>query len=217
MAQIVNSSLQNSDLNWRKRENRPFRYDLNQIPLNYTMKSESECCSVVSNSLQPSGLHSPWNSPGQNIGVGSLSPLQGELYSVSDKEIQEIRPDRQSAWKSMDRDLYHGTGDRDQDHPQEEMQKCKMVVWGGLTNSWEKKRSERQRKKGKIYPSESRVQRIARREKKAFLSDQWKETEENNTMGKTKDPFKKIRDTKGIFHAKMGTIKNRNSIDLTEA
>ena len=60
-------------------------------------------------------------------------------------------------------------------------------------------------------------QRIARRVKKAFLSDQCKETEENNRMGKTRDLFKKIRDTKGTFHAKMGTIKDRNGMDLTEA
>ena len=60
-------------------------------------------------------------------------------------------------------------------------------------------------------------QRIARRDKKAFLSDQCKEIEENNRMGKTKDLFKKIRDTKGAFHTKMDTIKNRNGMDLTEA
>ena len=60
-------------------------------------------------------------------------------------------------------------------------------------------------------------QRIARRDRKAFLSDQCKETEENNSMRKTRDLFKKIRDTKGTFHAKMGTIKNRNGRDLTEA
>ena len=60
-------------------------------------------------------------------------------------------------------------------------------------------------------------QRIARRDKKAFLSDQYKEIEENNRMGKTRDTFKKIRDIKGTFHAKMGTIKDRNSMDLTEA
>ena len=59
-------------------------------------------------------------------------------------------------------------------------------------------------------------QRIARRDKKAFLSDQYKETEENNRMGKTRDLFNKIRDTKGTFHAKMGSIKDRNSMDLTE-
>ena len=60
-------------------------------------------------------------------------------------------------------------------------------------------------------------QKIARRVKKAFLSDQCKEIEENNRMGKTSDLFKKIRDTKGTFHAKMGTIKDRNEMDLTEA
>ena len=60
-------------------------------------------------------------------------------------------------------------------------------------------------------------QRIAGRDKKAFFSDQCKETEANNRMGKTRDLFKKIRDTKGTFHAKMGSIKDRNCIDLTEA
>ena len=60
-------------------------------------------------------------------------------------------------------------------------------------------------------------QRIARRDKKAFLRDQCKEIEENNRMEKPRDLFKKIRDTKGTFHAKMGTIKNRNGMDLTEA
>ena len=59
-------------------------------------------------------------------------------------------------------------------------------------------------------------QRIARRDKKAFLSDQRKETEENNRMGKTRDLFKKIRDAKGTFHAKTGLIKDRNGMDLTE-
>ena len=60
-------------------------------------------------------------------------------------------------------------------------------------------------------------QRTAKRDKKAFLSDQCKEIEENNRMGKTRDLFKKIRDTKGTFHAKMGSIKDRNGMDLTEA
>ena len=60
-------------------------------------------------------------------------------------------------------------------------------------------------------------QRVTRRDKKAFLRDQCKEIEENNRTGKTRDLFKKIRDTKGTFHAKMGTIKDRNSMDLTEA
>ena len=63
----------------------------------------------------------------------------------------------------------------------------------------------------------AKFQRIARREKKAFLMDQYKETEENNRIGKTRDLFKKIIDTKGTFHAKMSTIKDRNGMDLTEA
>ena len=95
------------------------------------------------------------------------------------------------------------------------MPKSKMAVWGGLTNSCEKKRSEKQRRKGKIQASE--CQRIARRDKKAFHSDQCKEIEENNRMGKTRDLVKKIRDTKGTFHAKMGSTKDRNGMDLTEA
>ena len=64
---------------------------------------------------------------------------------------------------------------------------------------------------------DAEFQRIARRDKKAFLSDQYKETEENNRMGKTRDLFKKIRNTKGTFHAKMSTIKARDGMDLTEA
>ena len=92
-----------------------------------------------------------------------------------------------------------------------------MAVWGGLTNSCEKKRSQKQRRKGKYTCLNVEFQRIARRDKTAFLSDQCKEIEENSTMGKTRDLFKKIRDTKRTFHAKRGSIKNRNGMDLTEA
>ena len=96
---------------------------------------------------------------------------------------------------------------RDQDHPHgKEMQKSKMAVLGGLTNSCEKKRSKKQRRKGKILHLNAEFQRIAKRNKKAFLSNQCKEIEENNRMGKTGDLFKKIRDTKGTSHAKMSTI-----------
>ena len=91
-----------------------------------------------------------------------------------------------------------------------------MAVWGGLTNSCEKKRSKKQRRKGKIFPFEQ-LQRIARRGRKAFLSDQCKEIEENNRMRKTRELFGKIRNTKGTLHAKMGTIKYKNGMDLTEA
>ena len=68
-----------------------------------------------------------------------------------------------------------------------------------------------------ILAQDADFQRIARRDKKAFFNDQCKETEENNRMGKTRDLFKKIRDTKGTFHPKMGTIKDRNGMNLTEA
>ena len=91
-----------------------------------------------------------------------------------------------------------------------------MTVLEGLTNSCEKKTSQKQRRKGKIYPFECRVPKNSR-DKKALLSDQCKEIEENNRMGKTRDLFKRIGDTKGTFHAKMGSIKDRNGKDLTEA
>ena len=71
--------------------------------------------------------------------------------------------------------------------------------------------------KGKYKHLNAEVQRMARRDKKAFFSDQCKEIEEKNRMGKTRDLFKKIRDTKGTFHAKMGSIKDRDGMDLTEA
>ena len=86
-----------------------------------------------------------------------------------------------------------------------------MVVLGGLIN---KKRNEKHRRKGRYIHLNAEFQRIARRDKKTFFSDQCKEIEENNRMGKTRDLFKKIRDTKGTFHAKMGSIKDRNGTDL---
>ena len=81
------------------------------------------------------------------------------------------------------------------------------------------KRREAKRKgeKERYTPLNAEFQRIARRDKKAFLSDQCKEIQENNRMGKTRDLFKKIRDTKRIFYAKKGSIKYRNGMDLTEA
>ena len=91
-----------------------------------------------------------------------------------------------------------------------------MAAWGGLTYSCEKKRGKKQRRKGYKHLN-AEFQRIARRNKKAFLIDQCKEIEENNRMGKTRDLFKKIRDTKGTFHANMSSIKDRNGMDLTEA
>ena len=91
-----------------------------------------------------------------------------------------------------------------------------MAVRGGLTNSCEKKKSKKQRQKERYTHLNTEFQRRARREKKAFLSDDCKEIEENNRMGRTRDLFKKIRNTKGTFHAKIGSIKDRNGRDLTE-
>ena len=81
----------------------------------------------------------------------------------------------------------------------------------------EKREAKGKEEKERYTHLNAEFQRIARRDKKAFLSDQCKEIEGNNRMGKTRDLFKKIRDTKGIFHAKTGTIKDRNGMDLTEA
>ena len=81
----------------------------------------------------------------------------------------------------------------------------------------EKREAKGKGEKERYTHLNAEFQRIARRDKKAFLSDQCKEIEENNRMGKTRDLFKKVRDTKGKFHAKMGTIKDRNCMDLTEA
>ena len=114
----------------------------------------------------------------------------------------------------MDGGPWHCTGGRDQDHPQgKEMKNGKMVVWGGLTNSCEKKKIKRQRRKERYTHLNAEYQSIARRDKKVFLSDQCKEIQENR-MGKTRDLFKKIRDTKGTFHGKMGSIKDRNGMDF---
>ena len=91
-----------------------------------------------------------------------------------------------------------------------------MDVWGGLTNSCERREAKSKGEKERYKHLNAEFQRIARRDKKAFFSNQCKEIEENNRMGKTRDLFKKNRDTKGTFHAKMGSIKDRNGMDLTE-
>ena len=98
--------------------------------------------------------------------------------------------------------------------------KCKKAKW--LSEETLEIAQKRREVKGKGEKERythlnAEFQRIARRDKKAFLSDQCKETEENNRMGKARDLFKKIRDTKGTFHAKMGSIKDRNGRDITEA
>ena len=98
--------------------------------------------------------------------------------------------------------------------------KCKKAKWlsGEALQIAVKRREEKSKGEKERYKHlNAEFQRIARRDKKAFLRDKCKETEENNRMGKSRDLFKKIRDTKGTFHAKMGSIKDRNGMDLTEA
>ena len=92
-----------------------------------------------------------------------------------------------------------------------------MTVRGRLTNSCERREAKSKGEKERYKHLNAEFQRIARRDNKTFLSNQCKEIEENNRMGKTRDLFNKIRDTKETFHANMGTIKDRNGMDLTEA
>jgi len=98
--------------------------------------------------------------------------------------------------------------------------KCKKVKWlseEALQTAEKRREAKGKREKERYTHLNAEFQRIAKRVKKAFLSDQCKEIEENNRMGKIRDFFKKIRDIKGTFHAKMGTIKDRNGMNLTEA
>ena len=98
--------------------------------------------------------------------------------------------------------------------------KCKKAKWlseEALQISMKRREVKSKGEKERYSHLNVEFQRIARRDKKAFLSDQCKEIEENNRMGRTRDLFKKIRDTKGTLHAKMGSIKDRNGMDLTEA
>ena len=98
--------------------------------------------------------------------------------------------------------------------------KCKKAKWLSeeVLQIAEKRREAKSKGEKERYTHlNAEFQKIERRDKKAFLSDQCKEIEENYIMGKTRDLFKKIRDTKGTFHAKMGTMKDRNGMDLTEA
>ena len=97
------------------------------------------------------------------------------------------------------------------------MQKGKTVIRGDLRNNRKRREAKGKGENERYTQLNAEFQRIARRDRKAFLSDQCKEIEENIRMGKTRDLFKKIRDTKGTFHAKMGSIKDRNGMDLTEA
>ena len=113
--------------------------------------------------------------------------------------------------------LWHCEGDRDQDHPQEKCKKAKWVSEEALHIAEKRREAKGKGEKERYTYLNAEFQRKARRDKKAFFGDQCKEIEESNRMWKTRDLFKKNRDTKGTFHTKMGTIKDRNGMDQTEA
>ena len=153
---------------------RPFRYDQNQIPYDYTVE--------VRNRFK---------------GLDLIDRVPDELWNEVHNIVQE------TGIKTM---------------PMEK--KCKKAKWlSGEALQIAVKRREAKGKgtKEKYKHLNAEFQRIARRDKKAFLSDQCKEIEENNRLGKSRDLLKKIRDSKGIFNAKMGSIKDRNGMDVTKA
>ena len=153
---------------------RPSRYNISQIPYDYTVE--------VTKNFK---------------GLDLIDRVPEELWTEVRKTVQE------AVTKTI---------------PKEK--KCKKAKW--LSNEALQIAEKRREAKGKgeegsYKQLNAEFQRIARRDKKAYLNEQCKEIEENNRMGKTRDLLKKIRDIKEIFHAKMGTIKDRNGIDLTEA
>ena len=153
---------------------RPFRYDLNKIPYDYTVE--------VRNRFK---------------GLDLIDRVPEELWN-------EVR------------DIVQETGIKT--IPMEK--KCKKAKWlsgEALQIAVKRREAKRKGEKERYKHLNAEFQRIARRDKKAFFSNQYKEIEEKNRMGKARDLLKKIRDIKGTFHAKMGSIKDRNGMDLTEA
>ena len=153
---------------------RPFRYDLNQIPYDYTVK--------VRNRFK---------------GLDLIDRVPDELWTEVRDVVQE------TGIKTI---------------PTEK--KCKKAKWvsgEALQIAVKRREAKSKGEKERYKHLNAEFQRIARRDKKAFFSDQCKEIEEKNRMGKTRDLFKKIRDTKGTLHARMGSIKDRNCRDLSEA
>ena len=153
---------------------RPFRYDLNQIPYDYTVE--------VRNRFK--GL------------------------DLIDREPDEL-------WTEV-RDIVQETGIKT-NPKKKKYKKAKWLSEEALQISVKRREAKSKGGKERYSHLNAEFQRIARRDKRAFLSNQCKEIEENNRMGNTRDLFKKIRDTKGTFHAKMDSRKERNGMDLTEA
>ena len=174
VAQIMNSLLPNSDLKKVGKTTRPFRYNLNQIPYDYTVE--------VRNRFK---------------GLDLIDRVPDELWTEVLDIVQE------TGIKTILK-----------------KKKCKKAKWlseEALKIAVKRREAKCKEEKERYTHLNAEFQTIARRDKKAFLSNQCKEIEENNRMGKTRDLFKKIRDIKGILHARMGTVKGRNGRDLTEA
>ena len=153
---------------------RPFRYDLNQVPYDYTVE--------VTNRFK--GLDLIYRVP---------EDLWMEVCDIVQEAVIKTIPQKNKC------------------------KKAKQLSEEALQIAMKRREAKGKGEKERYTHLNAELQRIARRDKKAFLSDQCKEIEENNRMRKTRDLFKKIRDTKGTFHAKMGSIKDRNGMDLTEA
>ena len=151
---------------------RPFRYDLNQIPYDYTVE--------VRNRFK---------------GLDLIECLMN--YGMRFVTLYRRQGSRPSPWKRN--------------------AKSKWLSGKALQIAVKRREVKSKGEKEGYKHLNAEFQRIARRDKKAFLCDQCKEIEENNRMGKTRDLFKKIKDTRGTFHAKMGSIKDRNCMGLTEA
>ena len=152
---------------------RPFRYDLNQIPYDYTLE--------VRNRFKGLDL------------IQCLMNYGWRFVTLYRRHISRPSPRKTKA------------------------KKAKWLSEEVLQIAVKRREVKSKGEKERYKHLNEELQRISRRDKKAFLSDQCKEIEENNRMGKTRHLFKKIRDTKGTFHAKMGTLKVRNGMDLTEA
>ena len=150
---------------------RPFRYDRNQIPYDYTVEVRKRF-----------------------KGLDLIDRVPDELWMEVPDIVQE------TGIKTI---------------PKEK--KCKKARWEALQIAVKRREVKSKGEKERYTHLNAEFQRIARRDKKAFLSDECKEIEESNRVRKTKDLFKKIRDNKGTFHVNMGTVKDRNSMDLTEA
>ena len=153
---------------------RPFMYDINQIPYDYTVE--------VRNRFK---------------GLDLIESLTEELWTEVRDIVQEM------GIKSIPK--------------KKKCKKAKCLSEEALQIAVKRREAKSKGEKERYSHLNAEFQRLARRDKKAFLSDQCKGIKENNRMGKTRDLFKKIRDTKGTFHTKMGSIKDRNGMDLTEA